>query len=79
MAKQAMSLEGYNVVPGCYVKVIDESVDPPRWRTIAETAYTPRHINDVMKQHGLRSCWVFWTCGKDMWFLGDQLAEPAAR
>jgi len=57
---------------GCKVQIINESTG--KFDTIAQCIYTPRAINDAMKQHGLTTCWVRWTCGREMWRAGNQIA-----
>lgn len=44
--------------PGAKVQVIDDSLDPPRWVTLAEVPDTPRHIQEVLAAHDLKSAWA---------------------
>jgi hypothetical protein len=72
-AKQT-NLSNLNVVPGAVLQVIEDHGDHGTWKTVAECLYTPKSINDAMKANGLTSAWVKWTCGRGLWFVGDQLA-----
>lgn len=47
-----------NVHPSCRLQVIDDSTDPPRWRTVAECFDAPNPIRREMRRHGLSQCWI---------------------
>ena len=70
-AKQS-GLANLNIVAGCRVQIINFETE--RYQTIAETVYTPRHINDVLKSHKLQSAWIYWLGGRELWHVGKQLA-----
>lgn len=58
------------IVPGCKIKIIDDSgalEDAPRWKTLTECAYTPRAINDAMREYRVNACWVFFCGDKEYW------------
>lgn len=81
MAKKqtAPSIANLNVVAGCIIRVIDEKSQddweaPIKWITLGETAYTPKHINDVLKAANVDCAWVNWMCGKELWYRGERLA-----
>jgi hypothetical protein len=76
-AKQS-NLSDLNVVPSARILVIDETVtDRPALKLVAETIYTPRHINEALKANGLKAAWVQWTCGREYWFAGKELAQKS--
>ena len=74
-ASKSSNLKNLVVTAGCKVQVINEKTF--QWQTIAETCYTPRHINEVLKTNKLTSAWVVWMCGREMWTIGEELAEHA--
>jgi hypothetical protein len=77
-AAKTSNLNQLNVWASARIQIIDETnIERPVYRTIAETMYTPRHINDALKANGLKSAWVQWTCGRELWFSGKQIAEKA--
>jgi len=81
--KQAINLSGFNITPSCIIQVMGENTldnweAPLKWMKLAETSYTPKHINDVLKKHNIDSAWVTWACGKELWFQGEQIASIAA-
>ncbi len=61
------------------LRVIDDSGDLPKWVTLDTLPYTPRHINDALKKHGLTSGWIKWACGNELWTLGTQIATKAGK
>ncbi len=54
-----------NIHPYCFVQVIDDSQDPPVWKTIGKCFDTTVAVANVMNKHHLKKAWV-----KDI--LGDR-------
>lgn len=52
-----------SIVPSIRMKIIDTSVSPPKWKTIAEGIDAPVPIQKVIKQHNLQGVWVFDSYG----------------
>jgi hypothetical protein len=58
---------------GAEIQVIEGTT----WKTIGTCSYTPRAINEALKAAGIKSGWVRWTCGREMWRQGREIAEMA--
>jgi hypothetical protein len=64
---QRTGLAGLTIAPGCRIQIIDTA--SRRWRTVAETFYTPRHIEQEIKNLGLDSAWVYFAGDRELWSL----------
>lgn len=58
-----------NVVPSCLVKVINDTGNIPVWKTLGQTAYTPKAIADMCRANKVQTCWVIFLGYKEFWML----------
>lgn len=53
------------IAPSCRLRVINEQTR--RWDTLETLPYTPRHINDALKRHGMSWGFVAFAGGNEHW------------
>lgn len=76
MTKKPEPIDNLNVVPGCILQCINEAT--LRWDTLGEIAYTPKAINDYLKESKRDNVWVLFLGGRELWWRTEgRLAEKA--
>lgn len=66
MAKQKPEAPG-TIWPTCDLKVIDDTAEPARWKTVGRCIDTPVAIAREMRRLKLAHAWVFHVYGKEYW------------
>ena len=73
-AAKTSKLADLNIAPGCRVFKSTWNFERPTRKFMAETLYTPRHIQKVIEGQGEISYWVKSAGGWELWKEGDELA-----
>jgi hypothetical protein len=68
-ASQKSNLDNLTINPDCTVRIIDDSVCPPVWKTIGKCTYAPNPIKAIMKKNGVKMAWVFFLGQKEFFSL----------
>ena len=71
--KKVLNIDEVNVVPSC--KIVALNLETEKTDVLAQTLYTPRHINEALKKAKRTGwTWVVGPAGKELWRPGDGIA-----